>query len=456
MIFVEDIDSLQALKVKWTCEDCVIYPQWSDNKLHFSQNRLSFVVFYFNQSSQYYVVNINHTDCLGMKIEGLDFLNQKQTGRLNRIVYWYKEFLQLYDIDNSIDADILFMCSFGKVADEYQLPKPYYKDIVNINDSVPIAKQLEQIKPLLPIYPNYTNWKTFVSVKEFSEYVKIFGEIEKNGIYVAEEISQQREGKRNVDGLVFSSYNFLTSTLRPSNTFGGTNFSALNKNTGIRKHFVSRYGDEGRILNMDFVSYHPRILANIFVELFRKHPTMFSSHYSTINEDTNIYDWIQKQSIDLSGISYDEMKILTFQQIYGGIDSDMKEIPFFNDIALFTEKLIENIDNKGLIESRIFKLPLRVVEFGKAVSETKAFNYYIQALETEINVQKIKKIVELLRGKKTKLILYTYDALTFDIYKEETYLLKEIESILKDGNYPIKVTIGKNYQEQNEINTRKS
>lgn len=207
---------------------------------------------------------------------------------------------------------------------------------------------------------------------------------------------------------------------------------------------------------MDFVSYHPRILANIFVELFRKHPNRFSSHYSTIDEDTNIYDWIQKQSIDLSGISYDEMKILTFQQIYGGIDSDMKEIPFFNDIALFTEKLIEIIDSKGLIESRIFKLPLKVVEFGKAVSETKAFNYYIQALETEINVQKIKKIVELLRGKKTKLILYTYDALTFDIYKEETYLLKEIESILKDGNYPIKVTIGKNYQEQNEINTRKS
>ena len=456
MIFVEDIDSLQALKVKWASEDCVIYPQWSDNRLHFSQNRLSFVVFYFNESSQYYVVNINHTDSLGMKIDGLDFLNQKQTAKLNRIVYWYKEFSQLYDIDNSIDADILYMCSFGKVAEEYQLPKPYYKDIVNINDSVPINKQLEQIKPLMQMYNDSFRWKTFVSVKEFSEYVKVFGEIEKNGIYVDEEISQQREGKRNENGLVFSSYNFLTSTLRPSNTFGGTNFSALNKNTGIRKHFVSRYGDDGRIFNMDFVSYHPRILANIFVELFQKHPTRFSSHYSTIDGDTNIYEWIQKQSSELSGLTYDEMKVLTFQQIYGGIDNEMKVIPFFNDISLFTEKLMENIDGRGIIESRIFKLPLRVVEFGKPISETKAFNYYIQALETELNVQKIKKVVELLRGKKTKLILYTYDALTFDIYREETYLLKEIESILKEGAYPIKVTIGKNYQEQNELNTRKS
>jgi hypothetical protein len=456
MIFVEDIDSLQALKVKWLSEDCVIYPQWSDNKLHFSENRLSFIVFYFNQSSQYYIVNINHTDCLGMKIEGLDFLNEKQIGNLNRIIYWFKEFSQLYDIDNGIDADILHMCSFGKVAEEYQIPKPYYKDLVNINDSVPISKQLEQIKSLMQIYHTCTTWKTFISVKEFSKYVKAFGEIEKNGIYVDEEISQQREGKRNQDGLVFSSYNFLTSTLRPSNTFGGTNFSALNKNTGIRKHFTSRYGNDGRILNIDFVSYHPRILANIFVDLFKKHPNRFSSHYSTIDENTNIYNWIQSQSIALNDITYDEMKVLTFQQIYGGIDAEMKEIPFFNDIALFTEKLLENIDGRGIVESRIFKLPLRVVEFGKAISGTKAFNYYIQALETEINVEKIKKVVELLRGKKTKLILYTYDALTFDIYKEETYLLKEIESILKEGAYPIKVTIGKNYQEQNELNTRKS
>ena len=456
MIFVEDIDSLQSLKIKWETEDCAIYPQWSDNKLHFSQNKLSFIVFYFHNSSEYYVVNINHTDCLGMKIEGLNFLSDKQTGQLNRIIYWYKEFSQLYDIDNGVDADLLYMCSFGKIAEEYQIPKPYYKDIININDSVPINKQLEQIKKLMQIYHTSTTWKTFVGVKDFSKYVKVFGEIEMNGIYVDDEISQQREGKRNENGLVFSSYNFLTSTLRPSNTFGGTNFSALNKNTGIRKHFTSRYGDDGRILNIDFVSYHPRILANIFVELFRKHPNRFSSHYSTIDENTNIYDWIQSQSEQLKELSYDEMKVLTFRQIYGGIDSEMKEIPFFNDIALFTQKLMENIDGRGVIESRIFKLPLRVVEFGKPISETKAFNYYIQALETEINVQKIKKVVELLRGKKTKLILYTYDALTFDIYREETYLLKEIESILKEGAYPIKVTIGKNYQEQNELNTRKS
>lgn len=456
MIFVEDIDSLQALKIKWNTEDCVVYPQWSDNKLHFSQNRLSFIVFYFNQSSQYYIININHTDCLGMKIEGLNFLSEKQTGRLNRIVYWYKEFSQLYDIDDAVDAEILFMCSFGKTADEYQIPKPYYKDIININDSVPISKQLEQIKSLLNIYNSCSTWKTFVSVREFSKYVKSFGEIEKNGIFVNEELSQQREGKRNSEGLVFSSYNFLTSTLRPSNTFGGTNFSALNKNTGIRKHIVSRYGDDGRILNLDFVSYHPRILANIFGDLFKKHPSRFSSHYSTINADTNIYDWIQKQSEELNQLSYDEMKVLTFRQIYGGIDDDIKQIPFFNDIGLFIEKLIKTMDGRGVIDSRIFKLPLKVVEFGKPISETKAFNYYIQALETELNVQKIKKIVELLRDKKTKLILYTYDALTFDIYREETYLLKEIESILKEGEYPIKVTIGKNYQEQNELNTRKS
>ena len=47
-----------------------------------------------------------------------------------------------------------------------------------------------------------------------------------------------------------------------------------------------------------------------------------------------------------------------------------------------------------------------------------------------------------------------YEDLYDSIEENKTYLLKDIESILKEGEYPIKVTIGKNYQEQNELNTR--
>ena len=43
------------------------------------------------------------------------------------------------------------------------------------------------------------------------------------------------------DGLVYSEYNPYTTTGRPSNRFGGTNFAALNKTDGSREKYISRF-----------------------------------------------------------------------------------------------------------------------------------------------------------------------------------------------------------------------
>jgi len=56
--------------------------------------------------------------------------------------------------------------------------------------------------------------------------IPTLAEIERNGIYTTE-------------GMVYSDYNIHTSTGRPSNSFGGINFAALNKNDGTRKKFIS-------------------------------------------------------------------------------------------------------------------------------------------------------------------------------------------------------------------------
>ena len=48
----------------------------------------------------------------------------------------------------------------------------------------------------------------------------------------------------------------------------------------------------------------------------------------------------------------------------------------------------------------------------------KLFNYVLQNLETSTNVLILWEILKLLRGKKTRLVLYTYDAFLFDLDKE--------------------------------------
>ena len=79
------------------------------------------------------------------------------------------------------------------------------------------------------------------------------------------------------------------------------------------------------------------------------------------------------------------------------------------------------------------------------IHSQKLFNYYIQATETETNIRKIQVIQDYLKDKKTKLVLYIYDAFIFDVSKlDGKQTLIDLENILSD-KFPIKLKIGKHY-----------
>ena len=60
---------------------------------------------------------------------------------------------------------------------------------------------------------------------------------------------------------------------------------------------------------------------------------------------------------------------------------------------------------------------------------------------------KIKWVNKYLRDKKTKAVLYTYDSLLFDFYKDDgTEVLNTIMDIMKmNDRFPIKVYMGQSY-----------
>ena len=75
----------------------------------------------------------------------------------------------------------------------------------------------------------------------------------------------------------------------------------------------------------------------------------------------------------------------------------------------------------------------------------KLMNYIMQSLETSRNILILKDVLGYLRDKKTKLVLYTYDALLFDFHKEDgKETLEELQEILESGGkYPIKFKYSK-------------
>jgi hypothetical protein len=76
----------------------------------------------------------------------------------------------------------------------------------------------------------------------------------------------------------------------------------------------------------------------------------------------------------------------------------------------------------------------------------KLFNYMLQNLETSTNVNILLKIHRLLVGKKSQIVLYTYDSFLFDMDKdEENELLEEILSIFKELQLNVKLSYGNDY-----------
>ena len=127
-----------------------------------------------------------------------------------------------------------------------------------------------------------------------------------------------------------------------------------------------------------------------------------------------------------------------FQQLYGGVRKDFQDKPFFKQVNDYTNRLWS--DN-GVIGTQFGK------RFTKEMIENptpqKLLNYIVQNTETIFNVVQFSAVINLLKDKKTKIILYTYDSILLD-YDSSEILLNCITSLLR-FNHSTKT--GHNYAE---------
>ena len=308
-----------------------------------------------------------------------------------------------------------------------------------INRYIPLLKHKESFMDFCEVAEKVINDYNIDNayLKLNNEFIDTLAKIEENGIYVdINEFSKHFDSNLISGNLVYSQYNIYTSTGRPSNRFGGINYAALNATDGSRKSFISRYGKDGQMVVIDYSAFHPRIICYLV-------------GYS-VPVKTDIYGYLSKlyfQKEDVNEYDIAESKKITFRQLYGGVEDKYSHIKYLSHLKDFINMEWEFFKNNGYVLTPFFERKIT----DKHITDpnpNKLFNYILQASEGEIAIPLLGQVNEYVKDKKTKVVLYTYDAVLYDFHRDDMRILRDIMDIMSDGGkFPIKCYCGESYQD---------
>ena len=360
-----------------------------------------------------YIIPINHSETLNLTID--DCLRVLKSIK-DIFVRDKKEFLHYFALKHLYQPSPSPHTYIPQLTTAHTHIYNKYHNLCDLNTIVPIVKHYEVCEQ------NYLN---FDIKKEFNPFYNkaslVFNQLERAGIKVDQTKFEQYFDKE-VNEFIYTQYNLNTLTTRPSNTFGGINFSTLSKDNGERECFIPQ---NDFFIEMDISAYHPSLLANILDYTF---------------DSNDIHGDFAK----MYGVDYAKAKEITFKQLYGGIWKEYKEIEFFRLTQAYIDDLWDNFNYGGYI-----RCPISNHKFVKSKLEDmnpqKLLNYVLQNLETANNVLILYEIFKILRGKNTKLVLYVYDSFLFDVDKDEKEIFTQILEVFKEKKLQVKIKKGTNY-----------
>jgi len=371
-----------------------------------------------------YVISFSHDEASTLT---LDILLKLQNDK-PKYVADVKSICHFTDLDNVVDLQQAEFEQHGKLVDNQMFlttPHRYFHSKGMNNFVVPLMKHIEYCQDL------FINYKENIDT-EYNEFYsdanRVFSQIERAGLKVHRlSVPVEQRGNVSKDHLMYTNYNVLTPTGRPSNAYDGLNFAAMNKSDGSRKMIISRWDE---LVEFDYDAYHVRLIGKLVGYDFA---------------DESVHEHFSK----LYNVSYEDSKSMTFKYLYGGVPKDIaKTHEFFGKVKDFYTELWSRFVKEKVLVTDIYKrrISLDVKEF----YPSKLFNYMIQSLETERNIMVLKRILEETKDLDSRLILYHYDSFLFDYNKNDGDKFFEIvqNELQKDG-FPVKMKRGINYDELN-------
>ena len=381
-----------------------------------------------NDNLNEYVLPFRHTDAMNLDFKYLKMMktdNEIFTHDKKKLLHFF-DWKNVIDIQMKKDLDTNQPFPLDEITtNAHEHFNRVYWGQSNINCIIPMLKHLEACRIIVDK----------IKLTAFNSIPKCMNSYNNDMLESLQTI--EGNGLQTIDGMVYSEYNPYTYTGRPSNRFGGINFAALNKKDGSRKKFISRHGEDGMLVEMDYDAYHLRLIGNAVNYKFPKGS-------------------VHKHMAKLYKVSYNEAKSLSFQYLYGHIPDDvLKKNPFFKKVQVYIDNTWSTYKSNNFIESDIYNK--RIYERNLAdMNKNKLFNYLVQLMETENNMNTLTKLLPKINGYKSKIILYSYDSFLFDVHKEDGMkFVKMVKKIIENnGRYPVRVSKGLNYHEMKDITER--
>jgi hypothetical protein len=384
-----------------------------------------------------YIIPINHEEGINIAKERV-YAILKSTSKLYTVNK--KELLYHFNLQDATDLAMLYsMKKYDRLeySRENNTLNYFYnkfRDFPIINQLIPISKLYESCEKVFDQIKHVIDYEIPSGFDFYNKTAtNVFFLLEQSGIGVNYEAYKEMFTPRNplfntVDNTVLTSYNLYNVTSRPTNAFNSVNFAAIPKSPEHRKCFHPT-GDY--FVELDFDGYHLRLLCEQI-----GYPL----------SDESAHKQLAKQYFNKEEITeeeYDKAKQINFHAIYGKIPEKYAYLDVFEKIDGFIKSLWTEYETNGRVLAPISNKP-----FTKALKDMnpqKLMNYIMQSLETSRNILILKEALRYLKDKKTKLVLYTYDALLFDFHKEDgKETLEKLQEILEEGGkYPIKIKYAK-------------
>ena len=359
------------------------------------------------KSDKGYIINICHDEAFKNNLTNILPIFKS----FNKIyVRDKKEFLHYIQVSNVYDITLekkyaikypnIYGIFYGKRIDNTIIPiVKHYECCANIYKDL----KSEINKPINSFYNN--------------QLTIVLWYIENNGLKIDKEKVAEHFHKIVDSDYMYTQYNFRTITTRPSNAWDGINFSSLKKDNNERECFIAR---NDFLLEIDLSTYQPFLMSKL-------------AHYELQGD---IYEQISNHM----GCSRKEAKKVLLNTTYGS-SLELSDLEFFQKVNIFKT----NLWNKYQVEKQIVcPISKHIIKEG-INTPGKLLSYYLQNIETSVNTILMKKMIKILCGRDTKLIMYTYDAFLFDVSKKDKDQIKEIIKILDKHGLKYKYKSGKNY-----------
>lgn len=407
-------------------------PIMSDADAFYLNTSISMIYIYGLTSKQQYVVGFSHNDldC----IDRDKFFSEVPNGE----IYVYKWEVLRDRLPGAIDACMAMWFWYGTcieidrrywmIVNRY---KRWFPGYTNIVDAVPVTKLVEYCKHVVGLF----KIKSVRGHNEFrfyhDTYLSSLIDICESGISINRNAYKEHFSRNPPSGILYLNSNSYSATGRPIFSFGGVTFSSLNKASGVRGIVNSRF-DSGRLIEFDYDSYHIRLIGTLI-------------GYDLPDTSVHTYFGRMYYRVDeLSPDQYESSKRITFKQLYGDSESVYMSIDYFAKVDAYRNKLYADYIDNGFCE-----LPggrKLDMSWMPEMTPQKLFSYFLQSFETEVNSMILRKVLDYLYKKKSKLVLYTYDSFLIDYCPEDgSQLLSELHGIITGLGYPARISAGVDY-----------